>query len=401
MKIIINENCTGCKVCLKSCPYSAIDMVDKQAVINYRCTMCGACLNACKFEAIVIEDFVKRAKEVPLDAYRGVWVFAELVKEQIASVSLELLTKGHELAKELKTKLTAVIISADPNGQVEKLIKYGADEVILASKPVFAAKDDEIYAQVLAFLIEKESPEILLAGATPFGRSVIPRVAAKLQTGLTADCTGLSIDAKKRLLLQTRPAFGGNIMATIVCEDNRPQIATVRPHVFRAEQVKKPKGSMRKADLKGLKISSGVEHQALIKELVEHIKLADAEVIVSGGRGLKGKEGFKLMQEIADLLGGAVGASRAAVDAGWISYPHQVGQTGKTVAPKVYIACGISGAVQHLAGMQTSDCIIAVNKDPNAPIFDVAHYSIVGDLYQVVPEMIKAIKESRSASRKK
>jgi electron transfer flavoprotein alpha subunit len=259
--------------------------------------------------------------------------------------------------------------------------------------PIFDKFNDEPYSQLLSGLINKHKPEIVLAGATPIGRSFIPRVAARLKTGLTADCTALEIDKDTGNLLQIRPAFGGNIMATILCPNHRPQIATVRPRVMKRDEYN--------PDKKGEIVSVSAENITCRTKVIETVKesaecmvnLQEAEVIVSGGRGIGDVKGFKMLEELAELLGGAVGASRAAVDEGWIPYSHQVGQTGKTVCPKIYIACGISGAVQHLVGMQSSDIIIAINKNPEASIFNVATYGIVGDVYEVVPMLIKKLKE--------
>lgn len=398
MKIIINDKCSGCKLCLKSCPYGAIDMVGERAALNYRCTMCGACLNICKIDAIELADKIQRSAQMPIDHYTDVWVFVEVINGAVAEVSKELICKGRQLADDLGEKLIAVIIGSGLQKLAEDALRYGPDEVVIVSKTVLKDKDEETYTDALERLVKKDHPGIILAGASPFGRSLIPKLATRLETGLTADCTELSIDKKKRLLRQTRPAFGGNIMATIICEDRRPQMATVRPHVFKAAPVAKPAGKIRTEKLTGFEPASRIEHQDLLRAVADYINLADAEIIVAGGRGLKNSEGFALIRQLAEQLGAGVGASRAAVDSGWIEYPHQVGQTGKTVSPKIYIACGISGAVQHLAGMQTSECIIAINKDPNAPIFEVAHYGVVGDLYQVVPELIKTIRKVRSGS---
>ncbi|HTY81482.1 MAG TPA: electron transfer flavoprotein subunit alpha/FixB family protein, partial [Dehalococcoidales bacterium] len=265
--------------------------------------------------------------------------------------------------------------------------------VFLVDSAELAGNQEDYLTYKLVELIKENRPEIVLAGATALGRAFIPRVAAMLNTGLTADCTGLDIDKEKRQLLQTRPTFGGNIMATIICPNKRPQMATVRPRVFKkGKPDEKRQGQIINVDFKREGVTAKTRLLGFIEEITEKIKLEDADVIVSGGRGLGKAENFKLLAELADALGAALGASRAAVDEGWIPYAHQVGQTGKTVCPKLYIACGISGAIQHLAGMQTSDVIVAINDDPNAPIFQVAHYGVVGDLFQVVPAMIKKIK---------
>lgn len=372
----------------------------KKALIGEGCTYCSACVSACPFGAIEMKIDKKAA--VNLDDYRGVMVFAE--KEDngdkepptLSSVAQELLTKGRELADKLDTKLSAVLLGEQIDDLAQECIAYGADTVYKADSPVVRHYRNDSYAKLLSESIVKYKPEIVLIGATSVGRALAARVAVRVHTGLTADCTSLDVDVEKRELQQTRPAFGGNIMATILCPSHRPQMATVRPKVMKKG---KPDTS-RKGEIVDLDINITEEDvRTKIKEIVkitsENVNLAEAEIIVSGGRGLHKPENFSLIRELADLIGGAVGASRATVDAGWIEHYHQVGQTGKTVSPKLYIACGISGAIQHLAGMQTSDIIVAINTDPDAPIFKVATYGIVGDLFEVVPAMIKEIKKAR------
>ncbi|WP_297210870.1 MULTISPECIES: electron transfer flavoprotein subunit alpha [Thermodesulfovibrio] len=385
------EKCTGCGTCINACPFGAIELRDFKAFITEACTLCGACIESCP-ESAIIDERAKEEKKA--EEHKGVWIFAEQSRGKIASVAYELLGIGRKLANQRGSKLSAVLFG--PSDEVEELIRWGADIVYHVNSEDYAFLDDELYAKTLIKLIEEHKPEILLAGATAIGRSFIPRVAARLRVGLTADCTGLEIDKETGNLLQIRPAFGGNIMATIVSPTSRPQIATVRPRVMkRGEYDKnrtgeiiivpplKPQGRV--------KILERVEDTSFCK-----VNLQDAKVIVSGGRGLGSPEGFKMLWELANLLGGTVGASRAAVDEGWIPYAHQVGQTGKTVCPKLYIACGISGAVQHLVGMQSSDIIVAVNKDPNAPIFNVATYGIVGDVKVIIPLLIKKLQEGVS-----
>jgi electron transfer flavoprotein alpha subunit len=392
MPIVVDkEKCTGCESCLEVCPYDAIDIKDDKAVINEYCQMCMACLPVCPEGAI---KEIQEAAEEPtnLEDYEGVWVFAEQRDGTVASVAYELLGAGRRLADELKTELSAVLFGASEQ-EANELIRWGADKVYLCEDPTLKHFNDEPYAGLLSSLINTYKPEIVLAGATPIGRSFIPRVAAKLRTGLTADCTSLNIDSETRNLLQVRPAFGGNIMATILCPNRRPQIATVRPRVMKRNEY----DSNRTGEIINVKaedLASRTKIIETVKEVSEvSVNLQEADVIVSGGRGLGGPKGFEMLKELAGLLEGAVGASRAAVDEGWIPYSHQVGQTGKTVCPKIYIACGISGAVQHLVGMQSSDIIVAINKNPEAPIFNVATYGIVGDVYEVVPMLIKKIKE--------
>lgn len=330
---------------------------------------------------------------VELEAYRGVWVFAEQRHGVLSAVSFELLGVGRTLSDDLGVPLTAVLFGPDMEDAVRELVRRGADRVLYVDDEPLRVFQDEPYAQTLADLIREEKPEIVLAGATAIGRSFIPKVAAKLGTGLTADCTGLKMDPERRRLVQTRPAFGGNIMATIICPNHRPQMATVRHKVMPEAMPEEGRaGEIVRRSARPESLVSRTTLVEFVEEVEETINIAEADVIISGGRGLGKPEHFELIRELALTLGGAVGASRAAVDAGWIPYSHQVGQTGKTVSPKLYIACGISGAIQHLAGMQSSDVIVAINKDPDAPIFNVATYGIVGDLFEVVPALIQKLK---------
>jgi electron transfer flavoprotein alpha subunit len=387
---IDREKCALCGSCIAACPFGLLEEIDGQIRVKDGCTNCGACRDACNLEAITIEE-VKKA--VPADnTYHGVWVFAEQWRGSLKNVSFELLARGRALAHTLKTDLSAVCFGHNV-ADVNLLIAYGADKVFLVDSPELKDNQEDFLTYKFVELIKEQKPEIVLAGATALGRAFIPRVAAILNTGLTADCTGLDIDTEKRLLLQTRPTFGGNIMATIICPSKRPQMATVRPRVFKKGTPDNGrKGQIIKVDFKSESVTAKTKLLSFIDDVTEKIKLEDADIIVAGGRGLGKAENFKLLAELAEALGAALGSSRAAVDEGWIPYSHQVGQTGKTVCPKLYIACGISGAIQHLAGMQTSDVIVAINDDPNAPIFQVAHYGIVGDLFQIVPLMIKKIK---------
>jgi len=387
---IDRSKCTLCGSCVPACPFGLIDLVDDEIQVNEGCTLCGACRDACIYEAITIEE-PQAAAEVDASA-RGVWVFAEQRKSTIKNVAYELLARGRELADTLKTELCAVCLGHNIV-DIDSLIAHGADKVYLVDSPDLADNQEDCLTHGLLDLIKEHKPEIVLAGATALGRAFFPRVAAILNTGLTADCTGLDIDTEKKLLLQTRPTFGGNIMATILCPNKRPQMSTVRPRVFKkADPDPSRKGQIIKVDFKKENVTARTKLLSFVEDITEKIKLEDADIIVSGGRGLGKPDNFKLLQELADVLGAALGSSRAAVDEGWIPYSHQVGQTGKTVCPKLYVACGISGAIQHLAGMQTSDCIVAINDNPDAPIFQVAHYGIVGDLFQVVPLMIKKLK---------
>ena len=383
------ENCIGCGNCVAACPFGLLELVDDKIRLKEGCTLCGACRDACAYDVISIEAIEKAGIS---DSHHGVWVFAEQRQGRVKTVACELLAKGRELADTLKADLSAVCLGHDI-ADVSQLIAYGADKVYLVDSPDLADNQEDYLTRQLVELIRQHQPEIVLAGATSLGRSFIPRVAAILHTGLTADCTGLDIDTDKRLLLQTRPTFGGNIMATIICPANRPQMATVRPRVFKKNDPDDSRqGQIIKTDFKHESITSRTRLLDFIEDLTETVKLEDADIIVSGGRGLGKAENFKLLEELAEVMGAALGSSRPPIDEGWLPYTHQVGQTGKTVCPRLYIACGISGAIQHLAGMQTSDVIVAINDDPAAPIFEVATYGIVGDLFQVVPMLIEKLK---------
>jgi electron transfer flavoprotein alpha subunit len=379
------DKCIGCGNCIPSCPFGLLEVVDEVVQIKDGCTLCGACQEACVYDAILIE--VETSASTTADSYHGVWVFAEQRDGRLKSVVYELLTKGRELADTLGTELCAICFG--DGTEVDDLVAYGADKVYLEDTSALPGYNEELYVRELTTLIQQYKPEIVIAGATSLGRSFIPRVAAILRTGLTADCTELDIDTERRLLLQTRPTFGGNIMATIICQVKRPQMSTVRPRVFKkGTPDRKRVGQIIKVDFTKEHITSRTKLLDFVEDITEKVKLEDADIIVSGGRGLGKAENFQLLEELAAVTGAAVGSSRPPVDDGWIPYSHQVGQTGKTVCPKLYIACGISGAVQHLAGMQTSDTIVAINDDPNAPIFEVATYGIVGDLFKVVPILI-------------
>jgi electron transfer flavoprotein alpha subunit/NAD-dependent dihydropyrimidine dehydrogenase PreA subunit len=389
---VIIENCTGCKKCQIVCPFGQIEVIDKKAVIREGCTLCGACHETCEFKAIELQRPAIEGTS-DLDMYQGVFVFAEQDEGDLRTCTLELVGEGRKLADKVRQELAAVLLGDNVEDLCPLLIAHGVDKVYLANDPSLRLYQTESYTAVLTAVIMKYKPSIFLCSATTTGRDLAPRLASRVRTGLTADCTFLDIEEETGLLLQTRPAWGGNIMATIKTTNHRPQMATVRPHVMKklnpdpyrtGEVIDIPV----KINTKGMK----VELLEVRKNREQMVNLEDAEVIVCGGRGIQSAQNFEVLEELAHALGAAVGATRPIVDAGWKSHFYQVGQTGKTVQPKIYIACGISGAVQHRVGMENSDTIVAINKDPDAPIMKIADHAVVGDLFQIVPELIKEIK---------
>lgn len=395
IEILIDE-CTGCKKCIPSCPFSLIEVEDKKAKIMEGCTFCGACVEDCPFEAILLE---REEKKVDLSSHQGVWVFAEQRDGEIMPVTYELLGAGRGLADELGESLSVILLGSDLKEKVKQLLKYDVEKIYQVESPFLEAYNTILHTQAMVNLVRRERPGIILVGATSLGRDFAPRVATRLRTGLTADCTGLEIDSESRNLVQTRPALGGNIMASIISPYHRPQIATVRPKVMRRANPSSGK-NIEVVEIKArLDEKDGlVNILNVIKEESGVVDLQEAEIIVSGGRGMGKAENFSLIEKLAGLLGGAVGASRAVVDAGWIPSYHQVGQTGKTVQPKLYIACGISGAIQHQVGMRTSEVIVAINKDTEAPIFDIATFGIVEDVHKFLPLLIEKLESEKKVS---
>ena len=386
--VYVEDGCIGCEQCITACPFGAIDMVDGVAVINEACRACGECVPACPVSVIVMTTSEAKVLEG-----EGVMVYAEMSNGSLHKVSFELLGKARELAAPLSEPVYAVLVGSGVEDSAKELVDRGADKVFVYDDPGLAQFRDDPYSDLLTECCKEEKPSIFLVGATSIGRSMGPRVAAKLKTGLTADCTSLDIDPESKLLQQTRPAYGGNIMATIETTNSTPQMATVRYKMFtEAKKVDTPKGEIVNKPVEMSKLTDRIKVLGFEKA-GEQISISDADIIVSGGLGMGDPSGFDLMQKLATALGGAVGASRPTIDEGWINYRHQVGLSGRTVRPTVYLACGISGAVQHQAGMKTSDVIIAVNKDPDAPIFGISTLGVVGDLYDVVPGLIEKLKE--------
>jgi electron transfer flavoprotein alpha subunit len=328
------------------------------------------------------------------DKPHGVWVFTEQRDGKIQTSSYELLGKGREIADSLQTELCSVCFGYKVAG-TNRLIAAGADKVYLIDDQAFKDNNEDMLTAELVRLVRQHNPEIVLAAATALGRSFVPRVAAALKTGLSADGTGLDIDPEKGWLLQTKPAYGGNIMAVIICPERRPQMATVRPRVFKARPFDEArKGTIINVDLNKESVTAKTRLLSFVDDITEKVKIEDADIIVAGGRGLGKADNFQMIEELAKVMGAAVGATRPPVDEGWTTYAHQIGQTGKTVSPKLYIACGISGAIQHTAGIATAETIVAINNDPGAPIFEVATYGIVGDVFQVLPLLIRKLRSS-------
>lgn len=389
---ILTDKCTGCGQCAKACPYRAIRLEPaaggkRKAVAGETCTQCGACQDACKFSAIAFSAG-ERARQADAADYAGIFVFCEQANGKLRGVGPELIGQARKLAGPLQTAVTAVVMGETAVGLAAPLFAYGADRVLAVPEARLSALNDLDYAEALYQVVLQYKPAILLVGATAFGRSMAPRVAARLNTGLTADCTVLEADPAQGLLLQTRPAFGGNLMATIVCRDRRPQMATVRPKVFAAPSPDFGRAGELLCARVSLPQARPLSVEAFQNSGAGGFNIGDADVLVSVGKGVGNAKNIGLARELAGLLGGAVACSRPLVDGAWCSYNLQVGQTGKTVAPKIYLALGISGSVQHMAGV-AAETVVAVNTDPDAPIFQFAHYAVLGDCVEFMHLLIE------------
>jgi electron transfer flavoprotein alpha subunit len=414
---VTKEKCTGCTSCARVCPVTCITMVDrpkepgvswrKLAIIDeVKCIYCNACVETCNklndksknkdvFKAITM---VKEESAFTLDTtlYKGVWCYAEMRHGKLVSTIFELLHVAKGLSETLKEPISAILIGNGVAKYAQEIIEHGADKVYLLDHPIFENFVDEVYTQALAELITKEKPNKFLLPASTIGRSFASRVAITANTGITADATELSIDPSTRMLHATRPSFGGNLMATILCQKHRPEMATVRPMSFpRSPQVAGRKGEVINVPVDPSKLKVRTKFVKYESEQDSVQDISTAETIVAGGRGVGGQAGFKPLEDLAKALGGAVGASRAAVDAGWIPYRHQIGLTGRTVRPKLYIAAGISGQIQHLAGMSSSEVIVAMDKNPDAPLMKMATVSVEGDLFELLPAITQEIQHRR------
>lgn len=400
MSILIQQDkCNGCGLCARSCPYQALEMLDKKATwLEDRCTLCGACLESCKVGALSGEIPTREAPD--FKEYRGVWVFVERQGSGFHRSAFELIGCARGLADSLGEKVSAIVFGADSDDKgLNELISRGADSCIVVYNRALAQYRTCSYTHALSHLIIKYLPSILLIPATTIGRDLAPRLARRLKLGLTADCTRLAIDPQEHVLLQTRPAFGGNIMATIVTRYSRPQTATVRPGVMKPLDL----DPTRKGDIifEEINLPDSVDVIKILECVMNtesSSNLSQAAIIVAGGRPICGEKGMSVLKEFAEAIGAEVACTRVVVEEGFMSTDRQVGQTGQTVRPEIYFACGISGAIQHRAGMDGSRYIVAINKDPDAPIFEVADLAVVGDIYQILPVLTRTIKDYKGLS---
>ena len=390
-RLIINkELCILCGKCVEACPFNALELKD-QVVVNENCRLCGICVKVCPVSALAIERGLRKTTD--FESYKDVLIFAEQRGGKLSSVVSELIGKGRELADKVQQKLAVVILGTNTESLVEKIKQYPVDTIYVYNHPELAYYRAETYTAVLEDLIKEIKPGILLVGATQVGRSLAPRLATRLRTGLTADCTILDVKTNGDLI-QTRPAFGGNVMAQIITPKHRPQMATVRPKVM-APSATNPNypTTVINREIKPAMLSSRISFIS-IEPKPQETAITEAEVIIAVGRGLKKADDLILIESLAKELGGMVAVTRPLVEAGWCSYTQQIGLSGRTVRPKLIIACGISGAIQFVAGMSSSDVIFAINKDPDAPIFGVAHYGLVGDFYEILPTLVSELKSS-------
>lgn len=399
MSVMVHEEtCTGCNLCVAACPYEVISMREEKAVLGPGCTYCGACIDSCGFGAIAWEGSQERIC-MDVTRFKGIHVYIEHGNQTAAKVSLELLGKARGLADEFSQQgqdqlVTAILVGYELGDMADELICHGADQVIIVDDESFKMYRTDIYTKAIVQIAGMKKPEIFLLGATAQGRDLAPRIANRLRTGLTADCTAFEICKDEGILLQTKPAFGGNMMATIVCPDSRPQMATVRPGVMKQY----PRDAKRSGTKEVVKIDLGekdflIRIRDIMASAKKQVGLEKAKIIVAGGHGVKNQQGFKILETLSAELGAELGATRAAVEAGWIGHDHQIGQTGKTVRPDLYIACGLSGSLQHLAGISQSKYIIAINTDKKASIVTAADVTFVGDLFEVVPMLTNKIRE--------
>lgn len=391
---ILHDRCNKCRICIKKCPVDAIEIKEEQIMVNNNCSYCGICEGVCKCEAI----FINRSEDLHSDNikdYTGVLVFGEQRNGELCNAVFELLGEGSRLAKALGVELSVVLLGNKVDSLVKHLAAFGADKIYVVDHPKLELYSDEIYSTVITDIVRKSKPEIFMVASTAYGSSLAPRIASRLGTGLTADCTDLEVDVEKRVLIQTRPAFGGNLMAKIICPNQRPQMCTIKPKVMKAIEPDYSRCAEIITPDVVIPDSVNVSVIDIVKDLKQKVNLSEADIVVSAGRGIQKPQNMEMIYDFANVLGASVGASRAVVDAGWIDYSYQVGQTGKTIRPKIYFACGISGAIQHLAGISSSRLIVSINKDPDAPIFKVSNLGIVGDLTKVIPAFIKEFEKFR------